>query len=211
MRCVMRVISFVGTGIAPVAPACLQQLSAMLLVVCKNPTQPGFNHYLFESVAALVRCALWAQGGGRLCSVSALVPSLSLALHPLQVWLRGQPLCRGRVRADALPALSDRAQRGCAGARAAAGGARACIARALVSHHQFASPLLLQEFHPYVFQIFAQLLELRPLGAPIPEVRCRGFWPAAPLPLACPRPRPQHPHSPHCHRHCLAPPPLPPL
>lgn len=37
------------------APACLQQLSQQLLEVCKNPTQPGFNHYLFESVAALVR------------------------------------------------------------------------------------------------------------------------------------------------------------
>jgi exportin-2 (importin alpha re-exporter) len=56
MRAVMRVIAFVGKTIAPVAPACLQQLSAQLLVVCKNPTQPGFNHYLFESVAALVRC-----------------------------------------------------------------------------------------------------------------------------------------------------------
>ncbi len=30
-------------------------LAAMLLEVCKNPTQPGFNHYLFESVAALIR------------------------------------------------------------------------------------------------------------------------------------------------------------
>lgn len=46
-----------GKTIAPVAPACLQQLSAQLLAVCANPTQPGFNHYLFESVAALVRCA----------------------------------------------------------------------------------------------------------------------------------------------------------
>lgn len=57
MRCVMRVIAFVGPAIAPAAPACLQQLSAQLLVVCKNPTQPGFNHYLFESVAALIRRA----------------------------------------------------------------------------------------------------------------------------------------------------------
>lgn len=63
-----------GKTIAPVAPACLQQLSTQLLAVCKNPTQPGFNHYLFESVAALVRCLagvvvyrrlwLWWWGGG---------------------------------------------------------------------------------------------------------------------------------------------------
>ena len=34
---------------------CLQRLAAMLLQVCQNPTQPGFNHYLFESVAALIK------------------------------------------------------------------------------------------------------------------------------------------------------------
>lgn len=44
-----------GAGIAPVAGVCLQQLTALLLAVCKNPTQPGFNHYLFESVAALIK------------------------------------------------------------------------------------------------------------------------------------------------------------
>ena len=36
--------------IAPVAQVCLQQLAALLLEVCKNPMQPTFNHYLFESV-----------------------------------------------------------------------------------------------------------------------------------------------------------------
>ena len=41
--------------IAPVAQVCLQQLAALLLEVCKNPMQPTFNHYMFESVAALIR------------------------------------------------------------------------------------------------------------------------------------------------------------
>ena len=49
--------------IAPVAPTCLQALAGMLLEVCKNPTQPGFNHFLFESVAALVRYTAAAGGG----------------------------------------------------------------------------------------------------------------------------------------------------
>ena len=40
--------------IAAVAPQCLDQLSKLLLAVCKNPTVPGFNHFLFESVAALI-------------------------------------------------------------------------------------------------------------------------------------------------------------
>ena len=35
----------------------------MLLEVCENPTQPGFNHFLFESVAALVRFTSAAGGG----------------------------------------------------------------------------------------------------------------------------------------------------
>lgn len=45
------------------APTCLQALAGMLLEVCKNPTQPGFNHFLFESVAALVRFTAAAAGG----------------------------------------------------------------------------------------------------------------------------------------------------
>ena len=57
-----------GKGIAPVGPACLQQLAAQLLEVCRNPTQPGFNHYLFESLAALVR---WAAGVGNIWTAAA--------------------------------------------------------------------------------------------------------------------------------------------
>jgi exportin-2 (importin alpha re-exporter) len=110
MRAVMRVIAFVGKTIAPVAPACLQQLSAQLLAVCKNPTQPGFNHYLFESVAALVRYGCEADP-------SAVAQYEAQLFPPFQVVLSED----------------------------------------------------VQEFHPYVFQIFAQLLEVRPPGTPIPE------------------------------------------
>lgn len=41
--------------IAPVASQCLGQLAGMLVAVCKNPQRPGFNHFLFEAVAALIR------------------------------------------------------------------------------------------------------------------------------------------------------------
>ena len=44
--------------IAPAIPACLSALAGeqgILMRVCQNPRQPGFNHYMFESVAALVR------------------------------------------------------------------------------------------------------------------------------------------------------------
>lgn len=102
MRCVMRVISFVGNAIAPVAPVCIQQLSQQLLEVCKNPTQPGFNHYLFESVAALIKhgCAV---------DSSAVVTYEEMLFPPFQILLQED----------------------------------------------------VQEFHPYVFQIFAQLIESR--------------------------------------------------
>ena len=39
---------FVGPSISPVAPVCLQALAQMLVEVCGNPKNPGFNHYLFE-------------------------------------------------------------------------------------------------------------------------------------------------------------------
>ena len=39
---------FVGPSISPVAPVCLQALAQMLVEVCSNPKNPGFNHYLFE-------------------------------------------------------------------------------------------------------------------------------------------------------------------
>jgi hypothetical protein len=50
-----------------VGPACLQQLAAQLLAVCRNPTQPGFNHYLFESLAALVRWVGAGEAGNGTC------------------------------------------------------------------------------------------------------------------------------------------------
>ena len=44
--------------IAPAIPSCVSALAGeqgILMRVIQNPTQPGFNHYLFESVAALVK------------------------------------------------------------------------------------------------------------------------------------------------------------
>jgi len=38
-----------------VAVQALQALADRLMRVCENPQQPGFNHFLFEAVAALIR------------------------------------------------------------------------------------------------------------------------------------------------------------
>ncbi|KFM24134.1 Exportin-2 [Auxenochlorella protothecoides] len=98
-----------GPTIAPVAPVCLQQLSQLLLAVCKNPTQPGFNHYLFESVAALVRFCCPRDPASVAKFEEMLFP-------PFQIVLQED----------------------------------------------------VQEFHPYIFQVFAQLLETREPGTPLP-------------------------------------------
>jgi exportin-2 (importin alpha re-exporter) len=57
MRAVMRVIGVLGAGVKPVAGVCLERLSGMVMETCKNPRNPTFSHYLFESVAALLRHA----------------------------------------------------------------------------------------------------------------------------------------------------------
>ena len=101
MRAVMRLVSFVGTPIAAVTRPALQQLSEILLAVARNPTQPGFNHYLFESIAALVKFG--CQPGER------VAPAEESLFPPFQLILQED----------------------------------------------------VQEFHPYVFQILAQLVELR--------------------------------------------------
>lgn len=87
-------------------------ISSMLLEVCKNPKHPGFNHYLFESVAALIRHASAAAPGGAARFEELLFPAFEHVLS-----------------AD------------------------------------------VQEFHPYVFQIFAQLIESR--EPPLPQVRAQ--------------------------------------
>lgn len=57
MKCVMRILSIVGSDVAPVTEDVLEQLTATLERVCRNPSNPHFNHYLFECIALLVRSA----------------------------------------------------------------------------------------------------------------------------------------------------------
>eukprot|EP00741_Cyanophora_paradoxa_P021915 tig00021428_g21154.t1 len=55
MKAIMRVTGVVQEDLKPVLPAIIQQLTAILGSVCANPRNPIFNHYLFETVASLVR------------------------------------------------------------------------------------------------------------------------------------------------------------
>jgi len=54
MKCIMRLLSVVQEDIVPVTAIVLQKITNSLARVCKNPSNPNFNHYLFESIASLV-------------------------------------------------------------------------------------------------------------------------------------------------------------
>lgn len=64
MKCIVRVVTFMGPGMKPYAPTALAKLTATLGEVCKNPRSPGFNHYLFEAIAGLVCCSCRGDAAG---------------------------------------------------------------------------------------------------------------------------------------------------
>ncbi|RAL50876.1 hypothetical protein DM860_005232 [Cuscuta australis] len=79
MKCIMRVLGVAEIS-REVALPCITSLTQVLNVVCQNPKNPAFNHYLFESVAVLIRRAC-----ERDCSLisaveESLFPSLEMIL-----------------------------------------------------------------------------------------------------------------------------------
>lgn len=79
MKCIMRVLAVADISI-DVARICIEGLGSLLTEVCKNPKNPIFNHYLFESVAILVRRA--CERDSSLVSIfeSSLFPRLEMIL-----------------------------------------------------------------------------------------------------------------------------------
>lgn len=64
----------------------------MLVEVCKNPKSPGFNHYLFESVAALIKHGTAGQPQQRTQYESTLFPAFNIVLqNDVQVGSLGVP------------------------------------------------------------------------------------------------------------------------
>lgn len=55
MRCVMRVLLSAQDTVSSNTPVILGQLTEILAEVSKNPSNPQFNHYMFESIGAIVR------------------------------------------------------------------------------------------------------------------------------------------------------------
>ncbi|XP_051129556.1 exportin-2-like [Andrographis paniculata] len=56
MKCIMRVLGVANVS-RDVALPCINGLASFLNRVCENPKNPIFNHYLFESVALLIKRA----------------------------------------------------------------------------------------------------------------------------------------------------------
>jgi exportin-2 (importin alpha re-exporter) len=71
MKCVMRTLMRVREDILPVTEIVLAKLTTALGRVAVNPRNPQFNHYLFESIAVLVKsvCAENPTGGAGLESM----------------------------------------------------------------------------------------------------------------------------------------------
>jgi exportin-2 (importin alpha re-exporter) len=84
MKCVMRILSIVGSDVAPVMEDVLEQLTATLERVCRNPSNPHFNHYLFECIALLVRSACAPSVSGGAASTEAFEKFESLLFPPFQ-------------------------------------------------------------------------------------------------------------------------------
>lgn len=55
MKCVMRVIVTAQKALSPHYEVILSNFIAILTEISKNPSNPKFNHYTFESIAALIR------------------------------------------------------------------------------------------------------------------------------------------------------------
>lgn len=55
MKCTMRSLARAGEDVIPITGIVFERLARALERVCKNPRNPSYNHYLFESIAALVK------------------------------------------------------------------------------------------------------------------------------------------------------------
>ena len=55
MKCIMKVLPVIGTDVLPLVGPVMSKLTTALARVCAKPMNPHFNHYLFESLAVLVK------------------------------------------------------------------------------------------------------------------------------------------------------------
>ncbi|EMR10605.1 hypothetical protein PNEG_01308 [Pneumocystis murina B123] len=81
MKCTMRVIATIKDGIIPLIDTISSYLINIILEISKNPSNPKFNHYVFESLAILIRYSAPNSREILLRLESSLFPSLRLILQ----------------------------------------------------------------------------------------------------------------------------------
>ncbi|BGP16685.1 hypothetical protein JCM10213_000398 [Rhodosporidiobolus nylandii] len=81
MKTVMRVIITARQALAPSHAAILQHLVAILTEISKNPSNPKFNHFTFESISALIRFTTAADASSLSTFESALFPPFHAILQ----------------------------------------------------------------------------------------------------------------------------------
>lgn len=72
----MRLLVLLGPDIGQAATFVLGKLTSALERVCKNPANPQFNHYLFESLAVIVRSLCTGQSPDVLVANATQVEAL---------------------------------------------------------------------------------------------------------------------------------------
>ncbi|KAJ1930620.1 importin-alpha export receptor [Tieghemiomyces parasiticus] len=81
MKLIMRVIITYRQRVATLGPAVLAKLGAILDLVSRNPSNPQFNHYLFESLAVLARFTVAADPGAVGAFEQTLFPTFQYILQ----------------------------------------------------------------------------------------------------------------------------------
>ena len=80
MKCVLRMLATVRESIAPAHPVLLEQLAHILTEISKNPSNPRFSQYLFESISALIRFTVSSQPDSLSVFEERLFPPFTMIL-----------------------------------------------------------------------------------------------------------------------------------
>jgi len=81
MKCIMRTIIALKEKSITFANILLTKLQFLLELISKNPSNPKFNHYMFESIGGLLRSIVTHQTETVAACESALFPSFQLVLQ----------------------------------------------------------------------------------------------------------------------------------
>ncbi|PWZ03839.1 putative CSE1-nuclear envelope protein that mediates the nuclear export of importin alpha [Testicularia cyperi] len=81
MKCMMRMLATVREAIAPAHAVLLEHLAGILTEIAKNPSNPRFSQYLFESISALIRFTVAAQPSALASFESKLFPPFTWILQ----------------------------------------------------------------------------------------------------------------------------------